>query len=76
MSPNSMLLIDEMVVPMKGAHKIAMQVDMTMLANCISEERSEHRWEELLSAAGFEIKHVFTYQPELGDSIIVATPLA
>ena len=74
MGPKSLLFLDEMVVPVKGAHKIAMQIDITMLANCISEERSEARWNELLTSAGFKIDKVYTYQEELGDSIIVAVP--
>ena len=75
MGPKSMLLIDEMVVPTKGAHKIGMQLDISMLTACIAEERSEGRWKELLSSAGFKIDQIFTYQAEVADSIIVATPV-
>ena len=73
MDLDSLLLIDEMVVPTKGAHKIAMQVDLTMYSNLSSEERTEKRWKELLDAAGFNINQVYTYQAELKDSIIVAS---
>lgn len=75
MGPNSMLFIDEMVIPTKGAHKIAMQLDIAMLANCISEERSEARWSELLKTVGFKVDHLFTYNDELSDSIMVCTPV-
>jgi len=75
MAGDSLLLIDEMVIPTKGAHKIAMQLDMTMYSNLASEERTEKRWKELLDAAGFKIEQVYTYQDELRDSIIVATAL-
>lgn len=72
MGPHSLMLLDEMVVPDRGAHKIAMQIDMTMLANLNSEERSEERWRKLLGAAGLAVERVYTYNQELGDSIIVA----
>lgn len=75
MGPNSMIFLDEMVVPMKGAHKIAMQVDMIMLSALCSEERTEDHWKELIKSAGLKIEHIYTYQQQLGDSIIVATPL-
>jgi hypothetical protein len=75
MAEDSLLLIDEMVIPTKGAHRIAMQLDMTMYSNLASEERTEKRWKELLDAAGFKIEQVYTYQDELRDSIIVATAL-
>ena len=65
MAGDSLLLIDEMVIPTKGAHKIAMQLDMTMYSNLASEERTEKRWKELLDAAGFKIEEVYTYQDEL-----------
>jgi demethylsterigmatocystin 6-O-methyltransferase len=76
MAQDSLLLIDEMVIPTKGAHEISMQVDMTMYGNFASEERTEKRWKELLDAAGFKIEKVYTYyQDELKDCIIVATPV-
>lgn len=75
MGPNSLLMIDEIAVPPKGAHRLVMQRDMDMLANMISGERSEDRWQELLSSAGFKIDHIFHYQAKLGDSVIVATPV-
>jgi demethylsterigmatocystin 6-O-methyltransferase len=74
MAPESKLLIDEMVIPMKGAPRIAMQTDMVMLLACTAEERSEGRWKELLSAAGFKIDEIYTYQEEISNSIIVTTP--
>ena len=40
-APDSVLLVDEMVVPARNAHKIATQVDLTMLSNLAAEERSD-----------------------------------
>ncbi|KAF2232272.1 o-methyltransferas-like protein [Viridothelium virens] len=71
MSPTSVLLIDEMIVPTKGAHKITMQVDMAMYGAAGAEERTEKRWNDLISRAGFKIDQVYTYFDELKDSIMV-----
>ncbi|MCJ1251526.1 hypothetical protein MMC30_008761 [Trapelia coarctata] len=76
MGPDSLLLVDEMVIPSRNAHKIAMQVDLTMLSNLASEERSEQRWHDLLGKAGFKIDHIYTYQAEVADSVIVASATA
>jgi demethylsterigmatocystin 6-O-methyltransferase len=73
MAPDSILLVDEMVVPKTKASKISTQVDLTMLSNFASEERSEPRWHGLLGDAGFKIEEIYTYQKEVGDAVIVAS---
>ncbi|KAI9711458.1 MAG: hypothetical protein M1820_002021 [Bogoriella megaspora] len=74
MSLDSILLIDEMVVPTNGANKISMQIDMTIYVSCGAGERTEKQWNEVLNAAGFRIESVWAYHDELNDSIIVALP--
>ena len=43
-----MLFINELVIPDIVASKAATQVDMIMLANCISEERHEEHQKRCL----------------------------
>jgi len=75
MSKDSVLIIDELVIPNKGAHGHAMQFDMTMLASLSSIERTDRQWDALLDAAGFTILEKKPYAPT-GESVIVIAPKA
>lgn len=75
MSPNSVLVIDELVVPNQGAHGHATQFDLTMLASLASIERTDKQWDTLIDAAGFQILEKKAYAPA-GESVIVIKPKA
>lgn len=75
MSPDSVLVIDELVVPNKGAHGHATQFDLTMLASLASIERTDKQWDALIDAAGFQILEKKAYAPT-GESVIVIKPKA
>ena len=75
MSKDSILVIDELVIPNKGAHEHATQFDMTMLASLASIERTDRQWDSLLETAGFKIVEKKPYGPA-GESIIVVVPKA
>ena len=74
MSPQSFLLIDEMVIPDTGASPFAMQLDVTMMAMFSSTERTVPYWRRLLGEVGLEITQVYRYDPELEYSILEAVP--
>lgn len=74
MDKDSVILIDEMILPSQGAHWRATQLDLTMMASLGAMERTEEQWYSLIDSAGLKIKSVCTYTPELRDSIIVAVP--
>ncbi|KAF1993495.1 S-adenosyl-L-methionine-dependent methyltransferase [Amniculicola lignicola CBS 123094] len=74
MSEESVILIDEIVLPKKGASWRATQMDMTMLAAVAAMERSENQWYGLLNEAGLEIVKIWKYTEECDDCIIVAKP--
>jgi len=74
MGPDSFLLIDEMVLPSKGASLQAMQIDMTMLAGLSSMERTEKQWTALLDSAGFQVTRTVVYTESLRDSVLVCVP--
>ena len=74
MTADSVILIDEMVLPNKGAHWLAATLDLMVMSTLGAMERSESQWRDLLDKAGFRIKDVFTYTEELRDSVIVAVP--
>ena len=74
MDKDSVIPIDEMVLPNKGAHWHQIQVDLLMMAWFAAMERTERQWYSMLDAAGLKVKQIYTYTPELRDSIIVAVP--
>ena len=75
MSPQSFLLIDELVIPDTGASRFAMQLDITMMAMFNSPERTVPHWRRLLGEVGLEITQIYKYDPELEYSILEAVPV-
>ncbi|KAI7332387.1 hypothetical protein KC315_g4686 [Hortaea werneckii] len=55
MTANSILLIDEMVLPERDAALSLAQADLTMMVSFASLERTRKQFEELLNEAGFEL---------------------
>jgi demethylsterigmatocystin 6-O-methyltransferase len=74
MGPDSVILIDDMVLPTTNVHWQATQIDMAMMTALASMERTEEQWHTLLDAAGLTAKKTYTYTTSLKDSIIVAVP--
>lgn len=74
MSKDSVILIDEMILPNTGTHWQAAQLDISMMSSLAAMERSEEQWYTLLNLAGLKIQKIYTYTEELRDSIIVAIP--
>lgn len=75
MTPDSVLIIDELIVPNKGALSQATQFDMTMMASLSSIERTDREWDALIKEAGFKIVEKKAYAPA-GESVIVVKPVA
>jgi len=71
-SDDSMILIDEMVLPDHGASWKQTQKDVQMMACLAAIERSKSQWEQLLGKAGLSIKEISTYDKEMGDAVIIA----
>ncbi|CAD6448723.1 35c97764-98e9-4b0b-85eb-c879caea947e [Sclerotinia trifoliorum] len=72
MSPKSLLLIDEMVIPNIGASPFSMQLDFTMMAFLSSAERTLSHWRKLLEEVGLQLIQVYKYDTELEYSILEA----
>lgn len=70
MGPDSLILIDEMVLPDTGVHWQATQIDLTVMASLASRERTYTQWVELLGSVGLEIAKTRTYMPSVYHSII------
>lgn len=74
MTQESVVLIDEMVLPECGAPWRATQLDMSMMACLAATERSEAEWRALIDEAGFKILKIWTYTRQVHDSVIVTVP--
>jgi demethylsterigmatocystin 6-O-methyltransferase len=75
LGPDSVILIDDMVVPNSGAHWHATQLDITMMSVLASLERTEEQWYALMEKAGLKINKIYTYTTSLRDSIIECVPV-
>ena len=72
MGPESVIIIDEMIIPNAGTHWRAMHLDMTMMVSLASMERTDRAWRELLDRAGLSIQQSEAYSGDTGESVIVA----
>lgn len=68
----SVLLIDELVLPEKQAPWREAQLDIEMLVHLAGAERTEKEWRKLLSDAGFNVKRIRQYGEDRLDSVIEA----
>ena len=75
MAPQSLLLIDQMVIPDTGASPFAVQLDVTMITILNSTERTVPHWRRLLGEVSLEMNHFCKYDPELEYSILEAVPI-
>ena len=69
----SRLLINELVVPVRGCGQFAPHSDFNMMSICAGMERTEAQWKELLGSVGLEIKGIWTGDGDT-ESMIEAVP--
>ncbi|KAI1208247.1 S-adenosyl-L-methionine-dependent methyltransferase [Annulohypoxylon truncatum] len=74
MTEESKILIDDMVLPERGAHWRATQFDFIMYSYFGAMERSRAQWEVLLDKAGLQILKASEYTKQLNEALIVAVP--
>lgn len=67
----SRLLINELVVPLRGGGPFPPHSDFNMMSIVAGMERTEAQWKELLGSVGLEIKEIWTGDGET-ESIIEA----
>ncbi|POS74201.1 O-methyltransferase [Diaporthe helianthi] len=71
MEPESMILIDDVIVPDKGAHPRTTEMDCIMMTMLAATERTRTQWDKLLDAAGLEAVQRATYLDDTAESIQV-----
>lgn len=74
MEKDSLILIDEMILPNQGMHWHATLSDINMMASLAGMERTERQWVALLDLAGLRVQRICPYTEKLRESIIAAVP--
>ncbi|KAL2043501.1 hypothetical protein N7G274_003808 [Stereocaulon virgatum] len=63
MGKESIILLDEWVLPKTGVSSYAASMDLTMMAAFASKERTEAQWRILLDSVGLRLVKSYTYNP-------------
>ncbi|RYP17961.1 hypothetical protein DL765_004180 [Monosporascus sp. GIB2] len=61
MRQDSILLLDEWVLPEAGVNSYAASMDLTMMAAFAGMERTESHWRELLDEVGLKLVKIYVY---------------
>ncbi|KAJ5758155.1 uncharacterized protein N7511_006849 [Penicillium nucicola] len=67
---DSLILLDEMVLPAEHVDEPSTQADLTMMTFHSSMERSEEQWAKLAGAVGLKIKKVVLYAPGFNLGVV------
>jgi demethylsterigmatocystin 6-O-methyltransferase len=67
---DSLILLDEMVLPSQHVDEPSTQADLTMMTFHSSMERSEEQWAKLVGAVGLKIKKVVPYAPGFNLGVV------
>lgn len=71
MGKDSVILIDDIVLPSSNVHWEATQLDMTMMACLAGRERTRSEWEQLLGSVELVIDGIWTYTESLYETVLV-----
>lgn len=63
MSADSILLIDEMILPEIDTHVHAASMDLTMMGAFAGMERSKKQWDQIIDEAGLKLTGLYLYNP-------------
>jgi hypothetical protein len=70
MSADSVILVDDVVLPAVGAHPYSLDKDIVMLANLGgAKERTERQWRNLFGSVGLELVSTHKYNDISGESV-------
>lgn len=61
MAEDSILLVDETILPLSGVGFIAAAIDLTMLGAFASMERTEAEWRQLVESVGLKLVKAYPY---------------
>jgi len=70
MSGESVLLVDEIVLPDVGVHSNATSIDMEMMCAFASQERTQSQWDELFAMEGLTRVKTWVYKATHYESVM------
>ncbi|XDG08335.1 hypothetical protein ABKA04_007950 [Annulohypoxylon sp. FPYF3050] len=70
MTPDSILLVDDSMLPSTNVGFIASSIDLTMMGAFASMERNEADWRALAESAGLELGRAFTYNALENETVM------
>ncbi|KAI0023438.1 O-methyl transferase B [Xylariomycetidae sp. FL0641] len=70
MAADSVLLVDETVLPDTGVGFIASSIDLTMLGAFASMERTEAEWRDLAESVGLVLSNSYTYNALENETVM------
>ena len=71
MAHDSVILVDDVVLPEKGAHSHSLDKDIAMMCNFGAMERTESQWRSLFESSGLRLLKATTYNELSGETIQV-----
>ncbi|KAF2000842.1 o-methyltransferas-like protein [Amniculicola lignicola CBS 123094] len=74
MAKDSVLFIDEIILPEFGASTRQVHMDLAVMVFAGAMERTNGQWKNLLGSNGFQIRDVWVYDEQLGAAVIAAVP--
>ncbi|KAK6196489.1 hypothetical protein LQW54_011482 [Pestalotiopsis sp. IQ-011] len=75
MAADSILLVDETMLPPTNVSLIAASIDLTMMSAFASMERTREEWNDLAEGAGLDITQTYAYN-DLGHETVIEMRLA
>ncbi|KAI0479727.1 S-adenosyl-L-methionine-dependent methyltransferase [Xylaria cf. heliscus] len=72
LTKESVIIIDETVLPERGAKPRGAQHDIEVLMSVGAKERTKHEWEQMLNEAGLNLREVLTYDADYDECVIIA----
>lgn len=70
MSADSILLLDEMVIPDSGVSAYAASVDLTMMLATAAQERTGPQWRKVIEDSGLKLVKTYCYNPVSYETVI------
>lgn len=70
MSPDSVILLDEMILPEVGTHIDAASMDITMMSAFAGMERTEKQWRSIIDEVGLQITKIYLYNPMSHENVM------
>lgn len=74
MASDSVIVIDEIVIPPTGANHKLLHYDLAMMATASAMERTEKQWRALIESCGLKVRDAWIYDESMQWALIVAVP--